>query len=272
MIVFPVSKVNIGLRITGKREDGFHNIETVFYPVNLTDALEFVINEHHPAKDLLTVTGFNTGSDPEKNLVMKAVKKLREIADLPFLRIHLHKAIPTGAGLGGGSSDAATLLNGLNKYFALNIDHNELLRLALELGSDCPFFINCMPAFAEGRGELLSPMEPVLKGSHFVLLNPKVGISTAEAYRHCKPSMPMESLKEAYHLPLAEWRNHIVNDFEEYAISVHPVIGEIKEGLYNTGAVFSLMSGSGSSVYGIFSEQPALPGWLSSYVIYEGML
>ena len=163
MIVFPNAKINIGLRITGNRPDGYHDIETIFYPVRLSDALEFVVSDQQTNKDILKVTGINTGSDPEDNLVIKTLNKLREINSFPFLKIHLHKVIPVGAGLGGGSSDAACLLKVINKRFDLNIDAHKLNALALELGSDCPFFIECIPSLASGRGEVLTPVNPVLK-------------------------------------------------------------------------------------------------------------
>lgn len=271
MIVFPISKINIGLRITGKRDDCFHNIETVFYPIRLSDALEFIVNTGSN-KDTLTVSGISVAGDPGNNLIMKAITKLRKSYDFPFLKVHLHKAIPIGAGLGGGSSDAACMLKAVNKHYSLNIDRSELNTLALELGSDCPFFIDGKPSFATGRGELITHLAPVQEGLYLVLLNPGVGINTAEAYRNCRPSMPDQNLDSLYLHPVYEWKNCIVNDFEDYAFKIHPVIGEIKTELYNSGAIFSLMSGSGSSVYGIFSKKPQLPESLRKYVIWEGWM
>jgi 4-diphosphocytidyl-2-C-methyl-D-erythritol kinase len=271
MIVFPISKINIGLRITGKRDDGFHNIETIFYPVRLSDALEFVENEKSD-KDILTVSGIDLGSDTGNNLLMKTLRKLRADHRFPYLRVHLHKAIPVGAGLGGGSSDAACLLKAVSKHYNLNILKNKLDTMALEIGSDCPFFLDGIPSFATGRGELFTHLTPFLSAHYLVLLNPGVGINTAEAYQNCKPRIPDESLERLCLLPVKDWKNRIVNDFEEYAFKIHPIIAEIKTELYNSGAVFSLMSGSGSSVYGIFSDKPSLPEELRKFIIWEGIL
>lgn len=272
MIIFPQAKINLGLRITGKRPDGYHNIETIFYPVGLRDALEFVISDDPSKKDIITVTGINTGSSTDDNLVMKSVRKLREKHSIPYLRIHLHKAIPVGAGLGGGSSDAACFLKSINRSFGLLIDEHNLKAVALALGSDCPFFINCSPSVATGRGEILKPVRHFLDGYNLVLLNPGVGINTREAYENCRPEKPANSLKNITDQPISEWKKLIKNDFEEFAFKKQPVIGEIKKELYKTGALFSLMSGSGSSVYGIFSEKIKLPVTLKDYVIWEGIL
>jgi 4-diphosphocytidyl-2-C-methyl-D-erythritol kinase len=272
MIVFPKAKINIGLRITGKRPDGFHDIETVFYPVGLCDALEFVFPKIPEKKDTLTETGILTGCDPDFNLVVKAVKKIREKNSLPFLRIHLHKVIPSGAGLGGGSADAACILKAIKRYFGLPKDIKELKRIALELGSDCPFFIDCVPSYGTGRGEQLKPVRPVLEGYYLVLLNPKVGINTKEAYLNCLPEKPKASLIKLINKPVTEWKKLILNDFEDFAFNKYPLIGDIKKELYKSGAIFSLMSGSGSSVYGIFSGKPRLSDELKEYVIYEGLM
>ena len=272
MIVFPNAKINIGLRITGKRSDGFHNIETMFYPVRFSDALEFVIQDQEVTKDVLTVTGLYTGSEPNDNLVIKTLLKLRVKNSFPFLKIHLHKAIPAGAGLGGGSSDAACLLKIINKHFELNIDNTDLKTIALETGSDCPFFIEGIPALASGRGEILTPVKPFLSGYYLVLINPGVGISTGEAYQTCLPVVPATNLSELIVRPVGEWKGLIVNDFENFAFNKYPVIGDIKEELYKSNALFSLMSGSGSSVYGIFPEKPKLPEKLKDYLIWEGAM
>ena len=272
MIVFPNAKINIGLRITGKRQDGFHNIETLFYPVGLCDALEFVISDQQLGKDILTSTGIDTGSSPADNIVMKAIIRLRGKISFPFLKIHLHKAIPAGAGLGGGSSDAACLLKAVNHHFNLGIEIDELKAIALDLGSDCPFFIYGVPSLASGRGEELTPVKISLTGYYLAILNPGVSISTGEAYKNCHPVTPTESLKQLIEYPLMEWKELILNDFEEYAFKKHPIIADLKEELYRSGAVFSLMSGSGSSVYGIFKEKPELPDTLKEFVIWEGRM
>lgn len=272
MIVFPKAKINLGLRITGKRPDGYHDIETLFYPVPLSDALEFVVSDASSGKDTLTVTGINTGSGPEENLVMKTIRKLREKHTFPFLRIHLHKVIPVGAGLGGGSSDAACVLKALNRFFRLMIDEQDLKSTALEIGSDCPFFVDCIPAYAPGRGEILKPIHTVLTGLYLVLLNPGNQINTREAYRNCRPEEASARLYELIDRPIAEWKDLIINDFEDYAFKKYPIIGKLKKQLYISGALFSSMSGSGSSVYGIFSEKPGLPEELRNFVIYDGVI
>jgi 4-diphosphocytidyl-2-C-methyl-D-erythritol kinase len=272
MIIFPKAKINLGLRITRKRPDGFHDLETLFYPVDLCDALEFVVPEKITGKDYLTVTGISTGGDPEDNLVMKTLRKLRENYSFPFFNIHLHKAIPTGAGLGGGSSDAAYILRVVNKCFGLLITDEKLKSIALELGSDCPFFIDAVPSYAEGRGEILKPIIPVLSGCHLLLLNPGTGINTREAYQNCKPGHPSTNLFNIADWPIDEWKDLIINDFEDYVFKKYPLIANLKDELYNTGAIFSSMSGSGSSVYGVFREKPKVPFNLKKFVIWEGIL
>jgi 4-diphosphocytidyl-2-C-methyl-D-erythritol kinase len=270
MVIFPNAKINIGLRITGKRSDGYHNIESIFYPVKLSDALEFVVPDEVISKDILKVTGIDIGSDTDNNLVIRALLRLRESNSFPFLKIHLHKVIPVGAGLGGGSSDAACLLNVLNKHFSLNIEKSGLKALALELGSDCPFFIDGIASLGSGRGEILAPVKTMLSGYYLIILNPGVQINTGEAYKNCNPGVPSSSLKESIERPVIEWKKLIMNDFEDFAFKKHPVIGEIKEELYGSGALFSLMSGSGSSVYGIFQKKPELAQKLRNFVIWEG--
>jgi 4-diphosphocytidyl-2-C-methyl-D-erythritol kinase len=223
-------------------------------------------------KDHLVTTGYETGSNAEDNLVIKTLRKLREEHDFPFLKIHLHKAIPAGAGLGGGSSDSASVLKEINKDFKLGISEQELKGISLDMGSDCPFFLEGVPSYAAGRGELLQPVAPVLAGLHLVLLHPGVGINTCEAYQNCRPEQPAENLAVLITRPITQWRGMILNDFEDYAFQKHPIIGDIKEQLYSTGALFSLMSGSGSSVYGIFRKKPLLPDKLREYIIFEGTI
>jgi 4-diphosphocytidyl-2-C-methyl-D-erythritol kinase len=184
----------------------------------------------------------------------------------------LHKAIPVGAGLGGGSSDAACLLKVVNKHFSLGMDNSGLKTISLHLGSDCPFFIDGVPSLASGRGEVLTPVKPLLAGYYIVLINPGVGISTVEAYQKCSPAIPLANLEQLLRHPVIEWKGHILNDFEDFAFKKHPFIGDIKDELYRSGAIFSLMSGSGSSVYGIYSEKPELPERLREFVIWEGYM
>jgi 4-diphosphocytidyl-2-C-methyl-D-erythritol kinase len=272
MIVFPKAKINLGLRITGKRHDGYHNIETVFYPIGLCDALELVVAPDPIRKDTLTVTGISTGVDLKENIILKAVLKIREKYSFPRLKIHLHKAIPHGAGLGGGSSDAVCMLKTINRYFGLSIDEQNLKSMALDIGSDCPFFIDGNPAFASGRGEILNSINPVLTGYYLLLLNPGIGISTREAYENCTPEIPSTNLFNLVGHNIREWRDLIINDFEYFAFRKYPLIKSLKEDLYRSGALFSSMSGSGSSVYGIFSEKPKTDNKFKDLVIYEGVM
>jgi 4-diphosphocytidyl-2-C-methyl-D-erythritol kinase len=234
--------------------------------------MEFVVSDAPLKKDTLTITGIDTGSCPEDNLVIKTIRKLREKYTFPFLKIHLHKVIPAGAGLGGGSSDAACFLKTINKCFKLCIDEHDLKAIALGMGSDCPFFIDCIPAFASGRGEILKPIKPVLTSYYILLLNPGIRINTREAYQNCRPEHPSTSLSQLVEYPITEWKELIINDFEKLAFKKYPQIRNIKKELYGSGALFSSMSGSGSTVYGIFSVKPILPEKLKDFVIWEGVL
>jgi len=270
MVIFPKAKINLGLVISGRRCDGYHDIETIFYPLHLSDALEMVTKAKGIKKDILTLSGLRLPGNKEENLVLRAVKKLRETYPVPYLKIHLHKAIPSGAGLGGGSSDAGFLLSAINRLFGLECSRDELMKMAGELGSDCPFFLECKPSLAAGRGELLKPVEKVLDGYSVLLINPGINISTKEAYENCKPGNPGISPGVIINMPVQEWKGLLVNDFEKTIFSKHPVIGSFKDKLYQTGAVYSSMSGSGSSVYGIFTGEPVVPNELKKYVVYQG--
>ncbi len=272
MVIFPKAKINLGLSITGKRPDGFHDIETIFYPVDLCDALEVVAIADSSEADILTVTGRVLPGRPDDNLVIRAVNKIRELHPFPFLKIHLHKKIPPGAGLGGGSSDAAGILRIINKNFSLFLSADELRMTAASLGSDCPFFIESRPAFASGRGDLLRPLTPFLDGLCILLLNPGIQISTREAYENCEPSSPLTSLTDVILKPISDWKELIINDFENTIFRKYPLIGTIKQALYSAGALYSSMSGSGSSIYGIFRYEPSVPDELKEYVIYNGKL
>jgi 4-diphosphocytidyl-2-C-methyl-D-erythritol kinase len=272
MVIFPKAKINIGLRVTERRPDGFHNLQTIFYPVSLCDALEFVVPSESSDADNLVVTGLSSICSPEDNLVIKAVKKLREKSGIPFLKLHLHKGIPAGAGLGGGSSDAAYILKHLNRYFNLDKNPEELKEISLSLGSDCPFFIDSIPAYAEGRGDILTPVSPLPDGFHLLLVKPEIVVDTKEAYKNCRPYKGAGDLREYYNRSIKEWRDLIINDFEKSIFSEYPEIEAIKESLYNMGAIYSSMSGSGSSVYGIFNKKPEIPEFLRNRVIYSGEL
>ena len=272
MVIFPKAKINIGLRIIKKRPDGFHNLETIFYPVCFCDAIEFVIPLQPLKEDFLQVTGILADQDPAHNLVIKATRKIRETKEIPFLKIHLHKAIPVGAGLGGGSSDAVALLKSLNRHFNLGITKEKLKEISLELGSDCPFFIDGHPSYAESRGELLTPVKPLPEGLHLLLVSPGISINTKEAYNLCTPNQPETDLKDLYNLDISKWKDLIINDFEEFIFMKYPEIADIKYSLYAMGAVFSSMSGSGSTVYGIFKNKPLIPESLRNMVIYSDPL
>lgn len=267
MVVFPSAKINIGLRIVEKRPDGYHNIETFFYPVALADALEFVVRKDNRRHDTLKVTGLMEETDTENNLVMKAVRLMRQSFDFPGIRIHLHKSIPVGAGLGGGSSDAAGMLRALNRYFGFGLTPEELRSFAGRLGSDAPFFIDNTPSFAEGVGNILSEFPLDLSSYHIAILWPNLNISTAEAYAGCVPCPTGLSLRQLLNLPVSEWRGRVVNDFELNIFRLYPQVGRIKTALYEAGALYASMSGSGSAVYGIFREEPVLPQEISRYLL-----
>jgi 4-diphosphocytidyl-2-C-methyl-D-erythritol kinase len=272
MVIFPKAKINIGLRIIEKRSDGFHNIETLFYPIDLKDAIEFILPTEPLETDKLTITGILTDCKQADNMIIKAINRFRQYFPIPFLNIHLHKAIPVGAGLGGGSSDAANTLKYLDRFFNTGIGIKELQKIASELGSDCPFFIESEPAIAEGRGEIMRRASLNLSEYYIILLNPGIHISTKDAYENCKPHIPDNSLEKLVSQPITAWKGFIINDFEESAFKKYPVLSEYKEKLYSLGAIYSSMSGSGSTVYGIFEKKPEIPGNLKENIIYSGSL
>ncbi|MBN1820141.1 MAG: 4-(cytidine 5'-diphospho)-2-C-methyl-D-erythritol kinase, partial [Prolixibacteraceae bacterium] len=259
MITFPNAKINLGLKIVEKRLDGYHNIETVFYPIELCDALEII----ESAELKIDVTGLVPTGSPEENLVVKAYQLLKRDLGLPPVHIHLHKNIPSGAGLGGGSSDGAFMLKLLNSFFSLHFKTVQLEQYARELGADCPFFIRNKPAHGSGIGDILSETDPNLSDYKILIIKPPLSVNTAEAYRNIKPSVPVVSLNHLLKLPVSEWRDKIINDFEEPVFKQFPEIGIIKENLYKAGAEFALMSGSGSAVYGLFRILPANPAVLA---------
>jgi 4-diphosphocytidyl-2-C-methyl-D-erythritol kinase len=259
MLSFPNAKINIGLNIIEQRPDQFHNIETIFYPVPITDILEILENsEIKDNKAEIVVTGMNIPGNSVNNLCLKAYKLLDRLYNLPPVKIHLHKIIPTGAGLGGGSSDGAFTLSLLNRLFALNLTNAQLIDLAAELGSDCPFFIENKPAFGTGKGNMLKTIELNLTGYYFVLVKPSVSIGTAEAYKGVKPFKPEQSVNTLIGLPIIQWKDKIMNDFEQSIFPNYAIIKEIKNDLYNAGAIYASMTGSGSAVYGIFEKQVSL--------------
>lgn len=252
MIVFPNAKINLGLRVVEKRGDGYHNIETVFLPIGLNDVLEFV--ESGDRKISIQVSGIQLEGRPEENLVVKAWEIMHEHCGIPVVDIHLHKIIPVGAGLGGGSSDAAFMLKGLNDFFECGCTIEQLENMASTLGSDCAFFIRNKPAIGTGRGEILDPVEPELSGYEMVLINPGLHISTRDAYNGIIPHKSERPLRELLLFPTNQWQEYLVNEFEDTVFKKHNKISEIKSDLIDAGAVYASMSGSGSSVFGIFSE------------------
>lgn len=264
MIVFPNIKINLGLSITEKRPDGYHNLETVFYPVALEDALEIrALPEASLPETGKKITlhqyGMEIAGNPEDNLVAKAYSLLDKEFHLPPVEIHLYKHIPSGAGLGGGSSDAAFMLKLLNGHFHLNLSEEQLEIYAATLGADCAFFIKNKPVYAEGIGNIFSPIELSLKGYQIMIVKPDVFVSTREAFANIHPHHPEYPVKEVIRRPVAEWKDILINDFEASVFPQHPVIGEIKQELYNQGALYASMSGSGSSVFGLFAPDAALP-------------
>ncbi|MCF8234210.1 MAG: 4-(cytidine 5'-diphospho)-2-C-methyl-D-erythritol kinase [Bacteroidales bacterium] len=253
MIVFPNSKINIGLHILRKRTDGFHEIESLFYPVSLKDALEII-----PAKDGsfdFRASGLPIPGNPSENICVKAYELVRAKYGIPPVKMHLHKAVPMQAGLGGGSADGAFSLKLLDTLFELKLGNAKLKELALQLGSDCPFFIENRPAIAGGRGELLKTLDFDLSGYHLVLIKPDLNISTAEAYAMARPDHNRPSLEKLVKTPVASWKDHVQNDFEKSLFSKYPELAHIKKKLYANGAIYASMSGSGSTVYGLFEEQ-----------------
>ncbi len=257
MITFPNAKINLGLNITEKRPDGYHNLETVFYPVPVEDALEITPLGGAPGKGkyVLKLAGQRIEGNAEDNLVVKAYRILDHDFGLPSIEINLLKHIPTGAGLGGGSSDAAFMLKMLNEKFALNLPEEKLEDYAARLGADCAFFIRNKPTYAEGIGNLFSPVHLSLEDYRILLVKPDIFVSTRDAFARIKPRRADASPKDIVCLPVEEWRGRLANDFEESVFPQFPRIGEIKEEMYRLGAVYASMSGSGSSVYGLFREE-----------------
>lgn len=259
MITFPNAKINLGLNIVEKRPDGYHNLETIFYPIPLQDALEITPWEGGERKYKLAQSGIQIAGDDEHNLVVKAYKLLDSLYNLPPIEINLLKHIPSGAGLGGGSADAAFMLCMLNQHFQLNIPNEQLEVYAAQLGADCAFFVENKPTFAEGIGNIFSPIELSLKGYKLVLVKPDIFVSTRDAFAQIKPKRPTISLKEVAKMPIEAWKTYMVNDFEESVFPQFPAIADIKAKLYDMGAIYASMSGSGSSVFALFKGDATLP-------------
>jgi 4-diphosphocytidyl-2-C-methyl-D-erythritol kinase len=253
MLRFPNCKINLGLYVTGRRPDGYHDLETVFYPIQVQDTLEIV----SAAITTLHLSGLEVIGDKEDNLVWKAYYMLQTAfpAAVPPMDIYINKTIPMGAGLGGGSADGAFMLQLVNDYCNLGLDKKALAEMALQLGSDCPYFIYNTPMHATGRGENLQPLELNLKGYSIQLICPQVHVSTATAFKMITPKPVPVDLQQLANIPIAEWKHKISNDFETSVFAQHPVLASIKQQIYDGGALYAAMSGSGSAVYGIFEKE-----------------
>lgn len=254
MITFPNAKINIGLNIVEKRPDGYHNLETIFYPINLQDALEVKrLHESNEPYDL-HIMGNAIEGPKETNLVVKAYELLAKDFNIPAIDIHLFKHIPIQAGLGGGSADCAFMIKLLNEKFKLGLDLDQMERYAAKLGADCAFFVRNEPVFATGIGNVFEPIRVSLSGNYIVLVKPDIAVPTRDAFALIKPHHPELSLKECIQQPLATWKETIKNDFEVSVFAKYPEIAAIKDKLYDMGAIYASMSGSGSAVYGIFDH------------------
>ncbi|MDI1353552.1 MAG: 4-(cytidine 5'-diphospho)-2-C-methyl-D-erythritol kinase [bacterium] len=259
MIHFPNCKINLGLNVLNKRPDGFHSIETVFYPVNWCDALEILPHDDHTQAFNYSQSGLAIEGQLENNLIYKAWKLISTESKLPPLKVHLHKNIPMGAGLGGGSSDAAFFINALNKTFKLGYTEKQKASMASSLGSDCAFFIKNKPVFATEKGDVFSETPLDLSTYYILIVYPGINSNTKAAYNMLVPGPPTHALKKVIEKkPLSKWKNFLVNDFEEVVLKKFPDIKLLKEHLYKQGAIYACMSGSGSSVFGIFKNEPSL--------------
>ena len=260
MITFPIAKINLGLNVVEKRPDGYHNLQTVFYPVPIKDALEIVpMSEGFPS-DVdcdLKVTNIHIEGDEQRNLVVRAYQLLKQdFPTLPRIHTHLWKGIPTQAGMGGGSSDCAYMIRLLNETFDLQLTNEQMQQYAAQLGADCAFFIESVPCYAEGIGEQLEPISLDLSGWYIGVVRPDIPVPTKEAFSRIHPHYPSLNCREVVMQPVETWRDNLINDFEESVFALHPEIGAVKEQLYKMGATYAAMSGSGSALFGLFKEEP----------------
>jgi 4-diphosphocytidyl-2-C-methyl-D-erythritol kinase len=270
MLVFPGCKINIGLNILNKRLDGYHNLQTIFYPIGIKDALEIIKAPHQQIPVSFSSSGIIIPGSAEDNLCIKAYHLLK--ADFPSMtpvQIHLHKCIPMGAGLGGGSADAAAALELLNTLFELRLTDESLMKYALQLGSDCPFFLYNQPCLATGRGEVLEPVSLNLTAYKILVVNPGIHINTAMAFKGIVPGVNTSDLRRIIQQPISTWKNELINDFEQTVFTQQPAILHLKETLYNAGALYASMSGSGSSVFGIFEKNFNMPINLPEECFYK---
>ncbi len=273
MLTFPNAKLNLGLYVTARRPDGFHTLESVFVPLPWTDALE-MLPATAGAATSLTLTGRPIPGDPATNLCVRAYELLQaDFPALPSVQLYLHKIVPIGAGLGGGSADAAFALKAANDLFSLNLSSETLEAYARRLGSDCAFFIRNQPVLAIEKGDVFEEIELNLKGVACVVVYPNLHISTAEAYARITPQPPQHPLREALAQPMRTWRSTVSNDFETALTPGHPVLGEVKKQLYDAGATYASLSGSGSAVYGLWEQgEPAALTWPADYAVWQGVL
>jgi 4-diphosphocytidyl-2-C-methyl-D-erythritol kinase len=268
MVAFPPCKINLGLHITAKRPDGFHDLETCFYPVPWTDILEII-----PASSSsFTCSGTAIPGKAEDNLCLRAYYLLKADFDIPPVKIHLHKIIPTGAGLGGGSSDAAHTLRLLNTIFNLSLTTEQLKNYASTLGSDCSFFIQDQPMVGSGKGEILTDINCSLGGFYLVIVKPPIHVSTQQAYAGVVPKIPTMKISDILQQPVATWKNSLKNDFEDSIFVQYPSIADIKNKFYSFGAVYASMSGSGASVFAFFEKRLQLREKFEGMEYWEGIL
>lgn len=258
MLVFPNCKINLGLHVVNKRVDGFHNIETVFYPVNWCDALEIVESKDSKEQFMFSASGIPIDGVPSQNLIYKAWELISKEKKLPALKVHLHKNIPMGAGLGGGSSDAAWFITLLDKQFNLGYTEKQKTDIASQLGSDCAFFIKNTPLFAQGKGNEFSDFGVDLSDYFILLVWPNTHSNTKDAYNGLVPKTPENTLQKVLNSPVKDWRDKLVNDFEPSIFKKYPEVSVLKENLYAAGALYASMSGSGSAVFGIFEKEPVV--------------
>ncbi|AQG82651.1 4-(cytidine 5'-diphospho)-2-C-methyl-D-erythritol kinase [Spirosoma montaniterrae] len=272
MIIFPNAKINLGLRIIEKRPDGFHNLQSCFYPVGWNDVLEIIPAETFQfSSSGLPIPG-DDSTNVTNNLCVRAYKLLNADFDLPPVHIHLHKVVPIGAGLGGGSADAAFALRVLNERFSLGLHVDALENYARQLGSDCAFFVQNKPVYCLEKGDVFEPIAIDLTGFHIMLVYPNLAISTAEAYARVRPHLPETPLRTHLLAPVETWRETVRNDFEDSLFPAYPVLAHIKQQLYEAGAIYASMSGSGSTLYGLFHAPVETPNQFSAYRVWKGRL
>ena len=276
MITFPIAKINLGLNVVERRPDGYHNLETVFYPVPIRDALEVTTMDPQfpsPYDCDLKVTNISIEGDEQRNLVVRAYQLLKQdFPQLPRIHAHLHKAIPTQAGMGGGSSDCAYMIRLLNEQFQLGLSTQQMQQYAARLGADCAFFILSQPAYAEGIGERLEPIALDLSQYWIAVVRPDIPVPTKEAFSLVHPRHPEKNCRDVVMQPIETWRQDLVNDFEQSVFTLHPEIGAIKQQLYSLGAVYAAMSGSGSAVFGLFREDIKIGEHFPEMFTYCGRL